>query len=405
MRGGESNFLKVEVKYLSKTFQQALAVPEKIGSEEKTDDVEADVTFAEALSTKRIIHLFLLAISSEIFYQGLREKKFPRFSFTAWRRLIAFAGKAEFTRRWVLNWLRKQKPNKNDYIFYTYWFDFAATGIAFVKKDFPNVKLVSRAHGYDIYEEQYYNPPFFPCREITLSLIDRLFPDSSAGFNYLNIRYPNFSSRYEISLLGVSDSGFITQPSNDGIFRIVSCSMIRPEKRVEFLLQSILRAATLRPSQKFEWFHFGNGTTRENLQKIVDEIFPSNVKAYFPGYSDPETLMKNYREKPFDVFVNVSETEGTPVSIMEAISCGIPVIATAVGGNKEIVTGENGVLLSPNPTSDEIASAFFWFIDNTGEALLRRKGSRSLWQRKYNADENFSVFAEKLKSIGVKENQ
>lgn len=399
MNGGEANFLQVEVKYLMKSFERVLIVPEKCEGQSFDKDVETNTHYAETLSSKKIFSLFWLAISSKIFYHGIAEKNFPLFSITAWRRLIAFAGKAEFTRRWVLNWLHKENLDGSDCIFYTYWFDQAAAGIAFAKEDFPKIKLVSRAHGYDIYEEKYYSPAFFPCRESVLPLIDRLFPDSQAGLAYLNIRYPDFSSRYEVSLLGVSDPEFITQSSTDGVFRIVSCSMIRPEKRIGLLLQCFLHASKSRPNQKFEWFHFGNGKDREQLQKFADELLPPNAKAYFPGYSDPETLMKFYREKPFDVFVNISETEGTPVSIMEAISCGMPVIATAVGGNKEIVSVENGILLSINPTVEEVASAFFYLIDNAKEAASKRKESRSVWQRKYNADKNFYLFAEKLKSM------
>lgn len=395
--GGESNFLQTEMKYLANEFHRVMVVPEHLKHTESVDNVESDISFAEALSSKTKLHFIVLALASPIFYKGLKEKTFPRFSLTAWRRLIIFAGKAEVARRWVLNWLKKQ--NQQTAVFYTYWFDFAATGIAFAKKDFPNIKLVSRAHGYDIFEEQYYNPPFFPCRETTLSLMNRLFPDSAAGLLYLNARYPDFSSRYESALLGVSDSGFLTQPSKDGVFRIVSCSMIRPEKRVEALLHFIAHAARLRPDQKFEWFHFGEGATREHLQKTANETFPSNAKAYFLGYSTPENLMNFYKENPLDVFINVSITEGTPVSIMEAIRCGIPVIATAVGGNREIVSPHNGILLNPELNIDEFASAIFQFIDHAEEAESKRRSSRSVWENQYNADRNFSIFAEKLKSI------
>lgn len=50
----------------------------------------------------------------------------------------------------------------------------------------------------------------------------------------------------------------------------------------------------------------------------------------------------------FDLFVNMSLSEGIPVSIMEAISFGIPIIATNVGGNAEIVNDETGVLIPVN---------------------------------------------------------
>ena len=42
---------------------------------------------------------------------------------------------------------------------------------------------------------------------------------------------------------------------------------------------------------------------------------------------------------------------------MEAMSCGIPVIATNVGGSSEIVNTDNGYLLSSNPLSIEVAES------------------------------------------------
>lgn len=55
-----------------------------------------------------------------------------------------------------------------------------------------------------------------------------------------------------------------------------------------------------------------------------------------------------YSEHPVDVFINLSTNEGVPVSIMEAISFDIPIVATDVGGTSEIVTDETGILVSSN---------------------------------------------------------
>jgi glycosyltransferase involved in cell wall biosynthesis len=84
---------------------------------------------------------------------------------------------------------------------------------------------------------------------------------------------------------------------------------------------------------------------------------------------------------------------------MEAISCGIPVIATAVGGNVEIVQERNGILLSENPTPHEIARALLRVCDEREEMLMKRKGSRAVWQERYNETANFEAFAWKLVEI------
>jgi glycosyltransferase involved in cell wall biosynthesis len=398
--GGESNFLDAEVKRLVKVFERVVVVPEKREGEIFNNGLEAEVDtrYAALLKRHNNASIFLYGIRSPLFYSGSAEKSYPRFSLTALRRLTAFAGKAELTRQWVEGWIREQGVNASDCLFYTYWFDQAAAGIGLAKKQFPQLRVVSRAHGYDIYEEQYYTPPFWPCRWSVLPMMSKIFPDSQAGTDYLRERYGH-DALYETSLLGVTDPGAVNQPSSDGTFRIISCSMIRPEKRVELLLDCLRHAAAQRPNQRFEWHHIGNGASRDELQQAADSAFPPNARAFFPGYADNDALMKLYREQNFDAFINISSTEGTPVSIMEAISFGIPVIATAVGGNREIVSEENGILLSENPTPQEVSAAVFSLLDNPQSAQNKRDGSRAVWNAKYNADANFSEFAQRLKQI------
>ena len=55
--------------------------------------------------------------------------------------------------------------------------------------------------------------------------------------------------------------------------------------------------------------------------------------------------MNYYNTYEIDLFVNLSTIEGVPVSIMEAQSSGIPVLATDVGSSKEIVDDDNGFLI------------------------------------------------------------
>jgi len=84
---------------------------------------------------------------------------------------------------------------------------------------------------------------------------------------------------------------------------------------------------------------------------------------------------------------------------MEAISCGIPVIATSVGGNVEIVSEQNGLLLDPDPTPEQIGQALLKYWDDQNAVPLKRQASFKVWQERYNADANFRAFAERLKSI------
>jgi glycosyltransferase involved in cell wall biosynthesis len=271
-------------------------------------------------------------------------------------------------------------------------------GIGVVKHTHPRLVAISRAHGYDLYEARH-SHQYIPCRTRSLRLIDRVFPDSEAGTRYLADRFPWFASKCETARLGVKEPGFVTSASSDGVVRIVSCSFVVPVKRIDLLLKGIHAAATQRPQQRFEWHHFGNGPLREAIVNQAEAVLPSNVKSCFPGYSTATNLMQFYRENPIDLFANVSESEGTPVSVMEAIGCGLPVIATAVGGNQEIVSERNGQLISPNPTPDEIATAIFEVVDDPIVAARKRVGSRQVWHEQYNAEQNFQRFADRLIEI------
>ncbi len=399
----EQTFLNDEIKHIAGSFEKVVLIPRRcIGTRLPVPhNVEVVEEYSSFLESANKLSVAVKVLCSPLFYQDLFAHPRLLLYFPSMSRLFAFLGGAYLTKQWVEHWLDKNQLDVSQCIFYTYWFDQAAMGIGLAKRLHADIKLVSRIHGYDLYEERY-SPPYWPGRPASFATVDALFADSDAGVEYLNKRYPAFSSFFESSFLGVTDPGFITGASTDGVLRIVSCSIIRSVKRVELLLEGVANAAHQRPHQKIDWHHFGNSEAvgeRERIQKFANELLPANARAFFPGYSTLQNLMDYYRSAMVDIFINVSISEGTPVSSMEAISCGIPIVATAVGGNREIVTDLNGLLLSPNPSPNELAEAIFRFVDAPEWAASKREGSRILWDKKYNADKNFYVFIQRLKSI------
>ncbi len=399
--GAEQTFLDPELKYLCRAFERIVLVPKKIVGKclPLEEEVVVDESYASLLSKVKLLSLVGKVFSSSLVYRELLDRPALVLYPSALKRMARFLAVAKLTSHWVEAWLDRNHDGTPN-VFYTYWFDSSAFGIGLAKRRYPSLHLVSRIHGYDLYEEHYYNPPYWPFRRAALSSLEALFPDSDSGLRYLLRLYPEYSSLYETALLGVTNPGFKTAPSADGVFRIISCSMLVPVKRIDLLFEGVLCAVRVRPNQQFEWTHMGNGSTRSELQERANRLFPNNAKVSFPGYSNKEALMKFYQENPVDVFVNVSSTEGTPVSIMEAASCSIPIIATSVGGNPEIVSEKNGLLLSANPTPDEIAAALLKIWDNPLLAARLRAGARRVWKTNYNADVNFRLFAERLQSIG-----
>ena len=105
-----------------------------------------------------------------------------------------------------------------------------------------------------------------------------------------------------------------------------------------------------------------------------------------------DDVMNYYKEHHFDLFINMSTSEGVPVSIMEAMSFGIPILATDVGSTAEEVPEQVGELLSPNPSIEEITTKI--------RLILSSKYSpREFWNKNYNADKNYSEFANMLYNL------
>ena len=72
-----------------------------------------------------------------------------------------------------------------------------------------------------------------------------------------------------------------------------------------------------------------------------------------------------------DLFCNVSEYEGVPISIMEAMAYGIPCLATHVGGVSEIVNCQTGILIEKNSSANQIKNYIVTFLHLSQEKKKR----------------------------------
>ena len=82
---------------------------------------------------------------------------------------------------------------------------------------------------------------------------------------------------------------------------------------------------------------------------------------------------------------------------MELMSSGIPVIATNVGGTREIVNNENGYLVSSTPTIDEIAEKIKHFHNlSENEKIKISDAAFKMWRNKFHAEKNYEKFVDQI---------
>ena len=72
-----------------------------------------------------------------------------------------------------------------------------------------------------------------------------------------------------------------------------------------------------------------------------------------------------------DLFLNVSESEGVPISAMEAIASGVPVMATNVGGTPEIIDNEVGYLLDKDIDFNDASEKIHSYLKKSFEEKLK----------------------------------
>lgn len=391
----ETTFIDPEIKYLVDRFADVTLVPERIyGKGKIPDGVILDKSLAAALARNRVVMVLRGALTWEFVSEILH---FPALC-TSWNALLRtamFIARARVASAWIEQFLARRKLNPEETVVYSFWFYHSAHGFALFKKKEPGLRVIARAHGADLYEDRHH-PPCIPCRKSSLQLIDAVYPDSEVGLAYLKRKWPGAASDFQLGRLGTVDPEYQTRMSQDGTLRIVSCSSITPVKRVELLVAGIAELGRQYANLSIEWNHFGSGPLHEAIHDLARRTLPSSVFWRFHGHVASSIVMAWYRDEAVDVFVNVSASEGTPVSIMEAASCGIPVVATAVGGNREIVSETNGTLLPAMPQASDIASALRIFAFDPAIAVEKRSGSRQVWVENYFAGRNFPDFVRRL---------
>jgi len=127
-------------------------------------------------------------------------------------------------------------------------------------------------------------------------------------------------------------------------FNILFIGRLTPEKGVYDLLSIIER---LYDNEKQINVHIvGEGPLREELEDKVNVLNLRHVVKFLGALAHPDPLFKEYEWA--DVFLLPSYTEGIPRVIAEAMSKGVPVVASTVGGIPHIIdNNEDGILVEP----------------------------------------------------------
>jgi colanic acid/amylovoran biosynthesis glycosyltransferase len=157
------------------------------------------------------------------------------------------------------------------------------------------------------------------------------------------------------------------QAPADRPVRLLTVARIVEKKGIEFSIRAV--AHLLREGYRLQYEVIGDGPLRESLMKLTGELGAQRAVT-FVGARDGSYVRQQMGQSDLFVLASVTaadgDTEGAPVSLLEAQACGIPVVATRHAGIPEIVADGKSGLLAPERDVLALVGALRHVLDNPG---------------------------------------
>ena len=362
-------YLKHEINYYDKfddvyffSVKGHVYANSRLEFSDKITDGETDIFYSGLFS--RIYHLFRGLFSVVAINELIRMAVNDKLSLHSLKQFLLFTSKSDLIYRRVKKKLKEFGINQSErVVFYSYRFGLGVFASIRLKKLFDNALVLSRGHGQDIFEFRN-KEHYLPYRNYLYKNVDNLYLVSEDGYSYVTQKYPFIKGKSRVSYLGTPQNNVNSNLSYRNL-HIITVSRIVPIKRLHRIAEALNAPLNI----DITWSHYGDGD--EAYFKNIEEILSrssNKVSTRFYGFIDNQELRRILSTEAFTVFLNVSESEGLPVSIMEAEAVGLPSIATDVGGTSEaVVNGMNGFLLKKDFSNKELISARSFFSTITEE--------------------------------------
>jgi glycosyltransferase involved in cell wall biosynthesis len=310
--------------------------------------------------------------------------------------------KLAYAQAHVINEYIKRNYDYKQVKFYSYWLHKSVLVLKGIRKLAKSeIDVTSRAHSSDLYHKNWAEimrtnvGVFIPFEKTKLSTCDKVISISQHGLNHFNRTFPALTEKFKLSRLGVLRQSKLSPITNWEKFRIVTCSAIQPHKRIDRIPEILAQLKDL----TIEWVHFGSGDA-EDEALLNQEIrkFKVQQNVVLKMHVSHREILNFYSTEQVNVILNLSYAEGIPVSLMEAISFGIPGIATNAIGNPEIIDSSCGFQIPVEFSAEEVSHLIRKMFNDPELQKRLRDGALAMYEERYSAEKNYSDFAAILRS-------
>ncbi|MDY6993577.1 MAG: glycosyltransferase family 4 protein [Pseudomonadota bacterium] len=163
---------------------------------------------------------------------------------------------------------------------------------------------------------------------------------------------------------GVDTDFFYPQPHDNPVFQFLFVGRFQTQKNLFFLLEQLnqLKQTVI---LKFCCHLVGDGPLKAELQKQAQQLGLTSILTWH-GWLPKEQLRNIYQQS--DCILNFSLYEGMPNVLLEAMACGLPVVASRVMGNESVVIeGKTGYLINLQ-ASDNLQTRLQQLLENPQQA-------------------------------------
>ena len=225
-------------------------------------------------------------------------------------------------------------------------------------KDMINVPLVTIEH-LSLFNEDNIKNSVLKNAKKAFDASDNLIVVSSSLGKALKTKL-NVESQVVHNLYGPEfgkGNGFLHKKENNK-FTFVSTASLIHRKGFDLLIKALSNITI--PRDKWKLNIVGWGSEKDNLLQLI-KINNLSDNVFLLGKMDKLQIAEELRKS--DVFVLPSRNENFSVAVLEALSMGLPVVASDVGGIKECLSDENGIIV-PAENIDELKKALVYIYDN-----------------------------------------
>ena len=178
---------------------------------------------------------------------------------------------------------------------------------------------------------------------------------------------------------------------------VVHVAGLRPVKDQATLLRAwrlVVEATSRNGRAEPVLLMVGEGPCRDELLRLAERLKIGRSVRFLGQRRDVEEVLP-----ACDLFVLSSLSEGLSFAILEAMACGLPVVATRVGGNAELVEEGSTGLLTPPQDPDAMSRALGSLLDDPGKRLAMGEAARRFVELHHDAARSAGRYLELYREL------